>query len=579
MYTVKLKINEIPVEVEAGTSILEAAAGIGIKIPTLCHMNLHEFDVEHKPASCRVCQVEIKGRGLMTSCSTPVYEGMEVFTNTQKALRARRVVLELILSDHPKDCLLCDKSGNCELQTLAEQLHLRKIRFKGKTSKHAIDISSQSIVRDMNKCIMCRRCETMCNEVQTVGALSNTGRGFDSVMDTAMHRPLNDTKCTFCGQCAAVCPTGALMGIEHINEVWRALNDPSKFVVVQIAPATRVAIGEIFGMEPGTIATGQMISGLRRLGFKRVFDTNFGADLTVMEEANEFIERFNNGGKLPMLTSCCPSWVKFFEHQFPDLLDIPSTCKSPQQMFGSIAKTFYANKIGVKPKDIVVVSIMPCLAKKYECARDEFKMGNIKEVDYSVSTRELGFMFEEACIDLKHLPNEDFDHPLGDSSGAAVIFGNTGGVLEATLRTAAELLEQKPLENVDFHAVRGLEGFKETEVEINGIKIKAGIASGLGNARKLLEKIRAGEADYHIIEIMACPGGCISGGGQPYHHGDTTVLQKRSKALYEIDKGSEIRVSSKNEAIKALYDEFLEKPGSKKAHDLLHTTYTKRTRE
>ncbi len=579
MYTVKIKINDIPVEVEAGTTILKAAEKIGIKIPTLCHMNLHDFKVDHTPASCRVCQVELKGKGLITSCATAVYEGMEIFTNTQKALRARRVVLEMILSDHPKDCLVCDKSGNCELQSLGEQLHLRKIRFKGRMSKHPLDFSSQSIARDMSKCIMCRRCETMCNTVQTVGVLSNTGRGFDAVVDTPMHRPLQDTKCTFCGQCAAVCPTGALMGIEHMADVWKVLNDKSKFVVVQTAPATRVAIGEMFGMEPGTVATGQMIAGLRRLGFDRVFDTSFGADLTVMEETREFIDRLNNGGRLPILTSCCPSWVKFFEHQFPDLLDIPSSCKSPQQMFGAIVKTFYAQKIGINPKDIIVVSIMPCLAKKYEAARDEHRIENMQEVDYSISTRELGFMFEEACIDLTHLPKEEYDNPLGESTGAGVIFGSSGGVLEATLRTAAELLDKKPLENVDFHEVRGLEGFKETEVEINGIKIRAGISCGLGNARKLLEKIRSGEADYHIIEIMACPGGCIGGGGQPFHHGNTEVLQKRAEALYRIDKQSKKRVSSNNEAIKSLYSEFLGNPGSKKAHELLHTTYRKRKKE
>jgi len=579
MFAVKLKINGIDVEVEAGTTIMAAATEIGVKIPSLCYLKMPEFGIEHKPASCRVCQVEVKGRGLVTSCSTPVSEGMEVFTNTAKAMRARRVVVEMILSDHPKDCLVCEKSGNCELQDLAEQFALSNIRFQGKTSNHPIDRSSKSLARDMNKCIMCRRCETACNEIQTVGVLSNTERGFNSVVDTALHRPLEETKCTYCGQCAAVCPTGALMGIDHIDEVWKALHDPSKFVIAQTAPATRVAIGEMFGMDPGTVATGQMVSGLRRLGFRRVFDTNFGADLTVMEETKEFVDRLQNGGRLPILTSCCPGWVKFFEHQFPDLLDIPSTCKSPQQMFGAIAKTYYAQKIGVNPKDVVVVSIMPCLAKKYELSRDEHRVNNMKEVDFSLSTRELGFMFKEACIDLVHLKEENFDNPLGESSGAAVIFGGSGGVLEAALRTAADMLQDEPLKSVDFREVRGMDGLKETEVEIAGMKIKAGIACGLGNARTLLEKIRKGEADYHIIEIMACPGGCIGGGGQPFHHGNTEILQKRIDALYEIDELSEIRKSHENKAINLLYDDFLGEPGSSKAHKLLHTSYKKRSRE
>ena len=579
MFDVKLTINGIPVEVEAGTTVLDAAAKIGLKIPTLCHMKAPEFGVNHTPASCRVCQVEIKGRGLVTSCSTPVTEGMEVLTNTPEALKARRTVLELILSNHPQDCLTCGKSGNCELQALADQFHLRDIRYQGRKFNHAVDTSSYSIIRDMNKCIMCRRCEMACNQVQTVGVLSNTERGFDSVMDTPMHRPLLETKCTFCGQCTAVCPTGALMEMNHVAKVWKALNDPSKFVVVQTAPAVHVAIGEMFGQEPGTIATGQMVAALRSLGFNRVFDTNFGADLTVCEEAKEFINRLENGGRLPILTSCCPGWVKFFEHQFPDLIDIPSTCKSPQQMFGAVAKTFYAEKLGVNPKDMIVVSIMPCLAKKYEIQRPEHRVDGMKEVDYSISTRELAYMFEEACIDLTHFPEEDFDHPMGDSSGAAVIFGASGGVLEAALRTAADWLSDEPLENVDFKDVRGLAGLKETEVNMNGRTIRAGIACGLGNTRKLLEKIQSGETHYDIIEIMACPGGCVGGGGQPYHHGDMDVLRKRIDALYRADQNCEIRKAHENPAIIRLYEEFLGKPNSAKAHQLLHTHYFKRARE
>lgn len=577
MKNVNIKINDIELEVPAGTTVLDAAKEIGIHIPTLCHMNLEEFGVVNKVASCRVCVVEVKGRAaLAPSCAETVYEGMEIKTDSVKAINARRNNLELLLSNHPFECLTCTKNLVCELQALAAELNIREIHAKGEKMNYELDISSKSIIRDPNKCIMCRRCETMCNDVQTVGVLSGIDRGFGAVVGTAFHLDLADTSCTYCGQCVAVCPTAALTEKNDLPHVWRALARENEHVVVQVAPAVRVALGEMFGMEAGSISTGKIATALRRLGFDAIFDTDFAADLTIMEEASELVHRIQHGGVLPMLTSCCPAWVKFFEHQFPDMLDIPSTCKSPQVMLGSIAKTYYADKVGIPAKNMKVVSIMPCVAKKAESARPELSKEEHLNVDYVLSTREFGHMIKEAGIDFASLPDSDFDSILGESTGAGVIFGTTGGVIEAAVRTAYEWLTGETLEKIEFEQLRGLEGIREAKVQIGDLELNIGIAHGLGNARKLLESIQRGEVKYHAIEIMACPGGCIGGGGQPYHHGDQDVLLKRQAAIYEIDKNSERRKSHENPMIKKLYEDYLGKPYGKKAHELLHTKYTPR---
>ncbi len=571
---INLKINNYPVSVRAGSTILEAAEKLGLKIPTLCHIKLDCFNVEHRSGSCRICVVEVAGRpNLAPSCCTPVMEGMEVYTNSLRAIKARRTVLELLLSNHPTDCLICHKNQDCTLQKLAHEFNIDRVKFPGLQSNFAVDCSSSAIRRDLNKCIMCRRCETACNVIQTVGVLSGVGRGFNSTVAPEDFKPLADTSCVFCGQCVQACPVGALTEIGYREDVWKALNDPSKTVIVQTAPAVRVAIGEEFAMPPGSIGTGKLVAALRRLGFAKVFDTDWSADLTIMEEGYELLERLKTGENLPILTSCCPGWVNFFEHQFQDLLNLPSSAKSPQQMFGAIAKSYYADKIGVDPADLIVVSIMPCLAKKYEAARSEFANNEVPDVDFVLSTRELAAMIKEAGILFDRLPDEEYDNPLGQSSGAGVIFGASGGVLEAALRTIAAKLEGEDKGAIDFHAIRGLEGVKEATITIAGMDLKAAVVSGLGNARRLLEKIQRKEASYHAIEIMACPGGCINGGGQPFYNGNTSILEARKDAIYRADAGLPIRKSHLNPSIIKIYEDFLGEPNSEKAHELLHTKY------
>jgi len=577
MKMVNLTINGYKTTVPEGTSILDAARTVNVEIPTLCYLDLHDIKMVNRTASCRVCLVEIEGRrNLAPSCATEAFEGMVVHTDSLRAIKARRTMVELLLSDHPTDCLVCEKNTQCQLQKLAADLGIRKIKYKGIMSNYPKDSSSGAIYRNLDKCIMCRRCETMCNEVQTCGIYSAVDRGFETVVSPAFGLPMIDTQCTFCGQCVAVCPTAALTQVSNVSKVWEVLADPDKYVIVQTAPAIRVALGEKFGMEPGTIVTGKMVAALRRLGFKKVFDTDFAADVTVLEEAKEFIHRLQNGGRLPILTSCCPSWVKFIEHQFPDLLDIPSTCKSPHMMFGAIAKTYLAKKMGIDPSKMVVVSVMPCLAKKYEIMRPELEFEGQKNVDIVMTTRELNDMLLEAGIDFKNLHDEEFDNPLGESTGASVIFGTTGGVIEAALRTTYEWLTGENLKKVEFHGVRGLDGLKEATVNINGQDIRIGVAHGLGNARKLLTDINNGKASYHAIEIMACPGGCINGGGQPYHFGDLNVVRKRMEAIYREDESKKLRKSHENPAVLAMYKEFMGEIGGHKAHELLHTHYVRR---
>ncbi len=579
MNTIKLIIDGKTAEVPENTTLLKAAKTVGIDIPTLCYFELKDMNIENRPGGCRVCVVEVKGRrNLAPACNTMVAGGMEVYTHNIRVLNARRTVLELILSDHPAECLTCAKSGNCELQSMAQQLGVREIPYQGEQSKYRKD-TSPAIIRDVDKCIMCRRCEMMCNDVQTVGALSAVNRGFMAVVAPAFEMNLEKSTCTYCGQCVSVCPTGALTEVDHSRNVINALADPTKTVVVQTAPAVRAALGEEFGLEPGTLVTGKMVAALRRLGFDYVFDTDFAADLTIMEEGTELLDRLtrylkgDKDVKLPILTSCCPGWVNFFEHNFPEMRDIPSTAKSPQQMFGPIAKEYFGKKLGIARKNMVVVSIMPCLAKKYECQRDEFKVDGDPDVNYSLSTRELAALIKASNIDFNSLPADDFDNPLGESTGASVIFGTTGGVIEAACRTAYELYTGKKLEKVDFKELRGLENVRHATIDFDGLPINIGIAHGLGNARKLLEDIRDGKSHFHAIEIMACPGGCIGGGGQPFHHGDSAIIKERAAALYREDAGKPIRKSHENPFIQELYKEFLGKPCGEKSHHLLHTQY------
>lgn len=572
METVKITIDGREVTVPKGTNIVEAAKQAGIEIPTLCYHP--DLDVR---ANCRVCLVEVEGsRTLQAACAQPVAEGMKIHTNSPLAREARRMAVELLLANHPQECLSCVRNQNCDLQRLAERLGIRENRFALKDrAKYAKDTSTPSIVRDPAKCILCRRCVAVCEKVQGVGALFPVNRGIETMVAPAANRPLAEVACALCGQCIHVCPVGAIYERDDTGRVWEALADPQKHVIVQTAPAIRVAIGEEMGMAPGAVTTGQLVAALRRLGFDKVFDTDFTADLTIMEEGHELLERLGKRGTLPMITSCSPGWIKFIEHFYPDLLPHLSTCKSPQQMFGALAKTYYAKKVGLDPRNIVSVSIMPCTAKKFECGREEMRDSGCQDVDVVLTTRELGRMIREAGINFSELPPEKYDDPFGITTGAGLIFGATGGVMEAALRTVYEVVTGRELEKIDFHAVRGLEGIKEAEVDLNGTKVKVAVAHGLGNARKLLDKIKDGTADYHFIEIMCCPGGCIGGGGQPIPT-DLETRMARIKAIYEADAGMPLRKSHENPAVKTLYEEFLGKPLGEKSHHLLHTHYVPR---
>ena len=578
MSLVNLTINGKVVSVPSDTKILEAAKQVNIKIPSLCHLRIDDINFDNNCASCRVCMVSA-GKKLVPACGTLVKEGMVVNTNSPEALKYRKDIVELLLSDHPKDCLSCVKSGNCELQDIAAELGIRKVRFSdGEQSSAPIDISTKSIIKDHSKCILCRRCETMCNEVQTVGVLSEINRGFGTQVSTFFCDDLIDTNCTFCGQCISVCPTGALVEKDNTREAWAALGQKEKPVMVQTAPAVRVGLGEEFGLDPGSISTGKMVAALKALGFDYVFDTNFAADLTIMEEANEFVNRFVKGEKLPILTSCCPAWINFMEYEYPDLLPYLSTCKSPQSMFSPIARHYFAEKVLNKKYDeVIVMSIMPCVAKKFEVSREELGENGYLDTDISLTTRELARMIKEVGIDLANIDEAEFDSPLGYSTGAADIFGATGGVLEAALRTAYHDITKEEAPSLDFKVVRGMDGIKEASLEIAGHTVNVAAASSLGNARKLMDELREGNSKYHVIEIMACPGGCVAGAGQPYNHGDYDIVKARAKALYEIDAHKVDRLSHHNPDIIKLYDEFLGEKGGHIAHKLLHTQYYDRS--
>lgn len=573
---ITLKIDDKEVKAKEGTTILQAAKQVGIDIPTLCFLK----DI-NEVGDCRMCIVEVEGRkGFATSCIQKVEEGMIVHTHSPAVMEARRVILDLILSNHHRDCLTCSRNGNCELQALAVKFNVQHVEFEGEMTSHKIDDKSPAIMRDFNKCILCRRCVAACKNVQEIGAIDCINRGFESCISTVGDNSLADVNCTFCGQCIEACPTGALKEKEYIKDVWRNLKNPEIYTVVQTAPAVRVALGEEFDMAVGTNVTGKMVSALKSLGFDRVFDTNTGADLTIMEEANEFIERFEKQEGLPMITSCSPGWVRFAEKNYPDLLGHLSSCKSPHQMFGAMVKSYYAKKYNVDPSKICMVSVMPCIAKKYECQREEMEVEGIRDVDYVITTRELSRMIKQANIEFTELQNDKFDEPMGEATGAGAIFGTTGGVMEAALRTAADVLENKDLPKFEYEAVRGGKERKEAVIEIAGKKVKAVVVSGLSNARKIMDEIKEGKADYQFVEIMACPGGCIMGGGQPIKSSKTRseidVRKLRADALYSIDEKSVIRKSHENPVIKQMYEDFLQKPGSEVSHKYLHTHYSKK---
>ena len=573
---VTLKIDGREIQVNDGSTVLEAAILAGVKIPTLC--NLKDIN---QIGACRMCLVEdAKSGRLQASCALPVSEGLEIITNSPKVLNARRAVLELILSDHDRSCLTCKRNQSCELQCLANELGITELPFEGEHSPRTIDEISPSVVRDNNKCILCRRCVAACSQVQGVSAIGMQNRGFLTEVGTPFAKPLGETCCINCGQCISACPTGALAEQDSTAAVWAALSDPDKFVVFQPAPAVRVAIGEEFGMPIGTSSTGKLAAAMRRLGADKVFDVDFAADLTIMEEGTELIGRIQNGGVLPMITSCSPGWVKFCEHFYQDFIPNLSSCKSPNQMQGAVTKTYFAEKNGLDPNNIFVVSVMPCTAKKFEVSRPEMGRAGYRDVDANLTTRELARMLRQASIDYINLPDEKFDDILGESTGAAVIFGVTGGVMEAALRTVADVLEGKDIKNVEYTAVRGLEGIKEATVNVAGMDVKVAIAHGTGNAAKLLDSIRSGERTYHFIEVMGCPGGCVTGGGQPHVSArmryEVDPKAARAAATYACDEAMAIRKSHQNPAIQKIYAEYFEKPGSHKAHELLHTSYTKR---
>ena len=579
MENITIKINGREVSAPAGSTILEAARLANITIPTLCYMKeINEI------GACRICVVEVKGaKTLVTACVYPISEGMEVWTNTPRVLAARRTTLELMLSNHNRSCLSCVRSGNCELQALCKQYGVEnEAKYDGAKTPSEIDDSAPHMIRDNSKCILCRRCVAVCKETQGIGVIGASNRGFKTAITSAFEMGLGDTSCVSCGQCIAVCPTGALQEKDNTQQVFDALADPEKVVLVQTAPAVRAGLGEAFGYPIGTDVQGKMAAALRALGFDKVFDTNFGADLTIMEEANEFVQRVKNGGTLPMITSCSPGWVKYCEHYFPEMTENLSSCKSPQQMFGAVAKSYWAEKMGVDPQKIVMVSVMPCTAKKFEIHRVDEDANGVPDVDIALTTRELARMIDRAGIDFRALADEDFDQPLGSGTGAAVIFGATGGVMEAALRTAVHMITGEDAPSVDFAEVRGVEGIKEATYEIAGVgPVKVAVASGLANARDLLQKIQSGEADYQFIEIMGCPGGCVNGGGQPQVpygiRNFVDIRAERAKVLYNLDANNPLRKSYENPDIQELYKNYLGEPGSEKAHHLLHTTYVKRT--
>lgn len=578
MAMVNIKINGMPLSVPEKSTILEAARQLGIEIPTLCFLKeINEI------GACRICMVEVKGvKNLVTACVYPVREGMEIFTNTDRVRQSRKITLELILSTHDTRCLTCIRSGNCELQKLCKEFGVdSEDRFEGYTPQYAFDDSAAHLIRDNNKCILCRRCVAACN-AQAVSVIGPNGRGFDTHISSAFDKDLADVSCVSCGQCVVNCPTGALIEKDQIDEVREALQDPDKYVIVQTAPSTRVTMGEEFGFQIGTNVEGKMVAALRRLGFDRVFDTDFAADLTIMEEAGELIRRINGEGPLPLITSCSPGWVKYCEHYYPELLPHLSSCKSPQQMFGAVIKTWYAEKENIDPANIVVVGIMPCTAKKYETKREDQSASGYPDVDVALTTRELCRMIHSAGIYFRHLPDEEFDNPLGEASGAGVIFGATGGVMEAALRTAADRITGTAQTNVDFTDVRGTDNIKEATYPIGDLNLKVCVTSGLGNAHEVLERLKNGEGDWQFIEIMGCPGGCVNGGGQPVQHAVVRnfvdLRGRRGAALYEADKNLPIRKSHDNPSIKKIYDEFFGKPGSEKAHEYLHTSYAPRAK-
>ena len=576
MENITVKVNGAEISVPKGTTVLEAAHMAGFEIPTLCYMKeINEI------GACRICVTEVnEGRGfrLVAGCVYPCSDNMEILTASPKVIESRKRTLELILSTHDRKCLSCVRSGNCELQKLCKDYGIDDAsKYDGAKNEYEIDSTAAHMYRDNNKCILCRRCVAVCSKTQGIGVIGANERGFKTFIGSAFDMGLGETSCVSCGQCIAVCPVGAIAEKDYTKPVLEAIADPEKVVLVQTAPAVRAALGECFGMPIGTNAEGKMVAALRKLGFDKVFDTDFAADLTIMEEANEFLDRLQNGGKLPLITSCSPGWVKFCEHYFPDMTENLSSCKSPQQMFG--AKTYYAEKMGIDPQNIVMVSIMPCTAKKFEIGRDDQSAAGVPDVDYALTTRELGRMIERAGINFLGLEDEKFDDPLGISTGAGVIFGATGGVMEAALRTAVYTLTgENP---IDFPEVRGTEGIKEAEYDVAGTKVKVAVVSGLANARELLEKVQKGEADYQFIEIMGCPGGCVNGGGQPQVamgiRNFVDIREKRAKVLYDIDASMPIRQSHENPAIKEIYNTFFEKPGSHKAHEVLHTTYVKRS--